>query len=340
MQTDIFEQSRFLIVDDEPANVAVLTQMLTLWNATQVVGTTNPCATAGLLASFAPDIILLDVTMPVMSGFDVMEQLRPLIAPDDFLPILILTADTNSSTKRRAADFLTKPFDAIELSLRVQNLLSRRLLHARLRDQNHELDCKVRQRTQQLEQAAFDSVECLALAGEYRDDDTGRHTQRVARSAGRIARTLGFDEKRALLIEAAAPLHDVGKIGIADSILLKPSRLTPDEFEVMKTHTTIGSMIMARHHTPLLQLASRIALTHHERPDGRGYPQGLAGDDIPIEGRILAVTDVFDALTNERPYKRAWPVEEALAEITKQSGSQFDPEVVRAFLALMSKSCS
>lgn len=345
MQTELFEQARFLIVDDEPANVAILTQMLTMWNAKHIVGTTDPCATVELLASFAPDILLLDVMMPGLSGFDVMEQLRPLIGADDFLPILILTADTNSSTKRRAlqcgaADFLTKPFDAVELSLRVQNLLSRRMLHKQLCEQNRDLDLKVRDRTEQLEQAAFDSVECLALAGEYRDDDTGRHTQRVARSAGRIARKLGIDSKHAYLIEAAAPLHDVGKIGIADSILLKPGKLTPDEFEVMKTHTSIGSTILARHHTPLLQLASSIALTHHERFDGKGYPHGLSGQNIPIEGRILAVTDVFDALTNERPYKRAWPVEEALAEITKQSGSQFDPEVVSVFLGLMTNCCS
>jgi putative two-component system response regulator len=339
MQIEFFEQARFLIVDDEPANVSVLTQMLRLWDAKHIVGTTDPCATADLFHSFRPDIILLDVMMPVMSGFDVMEQLQPFLAPDEFLPILILTADTNEQTKLRAlqcgaADFLTKPFDAVELSLRVHNLLSRRFLNCRLQHQNQALDQKVQERTEQLEQAQLDTVECLALAAEYRDDDTGHHTQRVGRTTSLIARTLGLNDERINLIRRASPLHDVGKIGIADSILLKPGKLTPIEFDTMKTHALIGSEIMARHHTPLLQLASRIALTHHERWNGKGYPHGLRGEDIPLEGRIVAVADVFDALTNERPYKRAWPIEEALAEIRAQSGSQFDPDVVGAFLSL------
>ncbi len=339
MQTDHFQQARFLIVDDEPANVAVLTQMLKMWDATHVVGTTDPCATADLFHSFQPDIILLDVMMPCMSGFDVMEQLALLVPSDEFLPILILTADTNEKTKRRAlecgaADFLTKPFDAVELSLRVHNLLSRRFLNCRLQHQNHALDQKVQERTAQLEQTQLDTVECLALAAEYRDDDTGQHTQRVGDMTALISRNLGLDAERVNLIRRAAPLHDVGKIGIADSILLKPGKLTPEEFDTMKTHAMIGSTIMARHHTPLLQLASNIALTHHERWNGKGYPRALSGEAIPLEGRILAVADVFDALTHERPYKKAWPVEEALTEISAQSGQQFDPDVVNAFLSL------
>ena len=339
MQPEIFQQARFLIVDDEPANVSVLTQMLEEWDATQVVGTTDARAVFELMSSFQPDIILLDLMMPRLNGFEVMEQLKPLVAPNDFLPILILTADNSENTKRQAlkcgaTDFLTKPFDAVELSLRLGNLLNRRFLHRRLCEQNRDLDCKVRQRTEQLEQAEIDSVECLAVAAEYRDDDTGQHTQRVACTATLIARELGLNQKHISLIERAAPLHDVGKIGIPDNILLKPGKLTPEEFDIMKTHAAIGSSIMARHHTPLLQLASAIALTHHERWDGTGYPHRLAGEQIPIEGRILAVADVFDALTHERPYKQAWPVDEAIAEIERQSGRQFDPRVVDVFLSL------
>lgn len=339
MQTEIFEQARFLIVDDEPANVSVLSQMLEAWDATQIASTNNPCSTLDLLYSFRPDIILLDLMMPRMDGFEVMKNLAPHIASDDFLPILILTADTTDQTKRQAlqggaTDFLTKPFDAVELSLRVHNLLTRRFLHRNLRDQNRVLDQKVQERTEQLEQAELDTIECLALAAEFRDDDTGQHTRRVGNTAALIARALGLDEERATLIQRAAPLHDVGKIGIADNILLKPGKLTSDEFEVMKTHALIGSEIMARHHTPLLQLASNIARTHHEKWNGQGYPHGLAGEAIPIEGRIVAVADVFDALTHERPYKAAWSVDEALAEISKQSGAQFDPEVVDVFLKL------
>ena len=345
MQAEIFQRARFLIVDDETANVSILTKMLEKWDATQIVGTTDSCQTAGLVDSFKPDIILLDLMMPYMDGFGVMKQLEPHISPGDFLPILVLTADNSDHSRRRAlrcgaADFLTKPFDAVELSLRVQNLLTTRFLHCHLQARNQVLDRKVQERTEQLEQAEIDSLECLALAAEYRDDQTGQHTQRVARIAALIARELGLDEEHTALIQRAASLHDVGKIGVADNVLLKPGKLSSDEFEAMKKHTTIGSLIMAHHHTPLLQLAARIALTHHERWDGRGYPCGLVQESIPLEGRIVAIADVFDALTHERPYKAAWPFEKALDEIARQSGNQFDPDIVRVFLTLPIESFS
>jgi putative two-component system response regulator len=337
MRTDLFQQARFLLVDDEPANISVLTQMLEAWDAVHIVSTSDSRQTPELFQSFAPDIVLLDWMMPGLNGLQVMEQLAPLLGDDEFLPILILTADPTDQTRRQAlahgaADFLTKPFDATELSLRLNNLLARRFLHRRLQNQNQVLDLKVRERTEQLEQAELDTIECLALAAEYRDDDTGQHTQRVGELAGRIARGLGFDDKEVTLMERAAPLHDVGKIGIADNILLKPGKLTSEEFEIMKTHAVIGATIMARHHTPLLQLAAKVALTHHERWNGLGYPRGMRGEEIPLEGRIVAVADVFDALTHERPYKSAWPYDDARAEIARQSGEQFDPEVVRVFL--------
>ena len=336
MPTEIFQQARFLIVDDEPANVSLLTQMLEQWGAIHIIGTNDPCATANLFSSFQPDIVLLDLMMAGMDGFQVMEQLQTLIEADAFLPILVLTADTTDQTKRQAlqcgaTDFLTKPFDAIELSLRVHNLLSRRMMHRRLKEQNQHLDRQVQERTQQLALAEVNTAECLALAAEYRDDDTGQHTQRVGQCAAQLAGALGLSAKEISLLKRAAPLHDVGKIGIPDNILLKPAKLTDDEFSAIKTHTTIGAAILAQHQTALLQLASRIALTHHERWDGKGYPQGLAGEDIPLVGRIVAVADVFDALTHERPYKKAWPIAEAVAEIEKQTGTQFDPDVVSAF---------
>lgn len=339
MQLPVFQQARFLIVDDEPQNVSVLTQMLQQWDASHIMSTTDPHETLSLFRSFQPDIVLLDLMMPGLDGFAVMEQLKPLIALEDFLPIVILTADTSGQARRRAlimgaADFLTKPFDAIELSLRLSNLLARRLLHRRLQDQNQVLDRQVRERTQQLIQAEIDTVECLAVAAEYRDDNTGQHTQRVGHSAARLAGALGLDEPEIVLLGRAAPLHDVGKIGIPDHILLKPDKLTAAEFTEIKAHAAIGHAILARHHTPLLQQAASIALTHHERWDGQGYPQGLVGADIPLAGRIVAVADVFDALAHQRPYKKAWLVEAALAEIQHQSGAQFDPAVVAAFLNL------
>lgn len=339
MSEDVCIASKFLIVDDELANVMVLEQLLEQWGCTRVRSTTDPCAAREIVTGWQPDIVLLDLHMPVMDGYQVMEQLRQLVAIDDYLPVLVLTADTTPGTRRKAlehgaSDFLAKPFDKVELALRCSNLLKMRNLHSRLKNQNVVLEERVAQRTQDLKQTQIGTLECLAAAAEYRDDDTGQHTRRVGDMAARLAVQLGLPERLVVEIGQAAPLHDVGKIGVSDTILLKPGKLTPDEFALMKHHAAIGEGILSRHQTRLLQLAASIAVTHHERWDGTGYPMGLKGEDIPIEGRIVAVTDVFDALTNERPYKKAWPVAEAIAEIQKQSGAQFDPAVVDAFLQL------
>ena len=339
MQQEIVAAARILIVDDEIANIRVLEQMLEQWGYVHVTSTTDPWQMISLYASVQPDIILLDLMMPGLDGFAVMEQLQPRICADSYLPILVLTADTSMQTKRSALaagakDFLTKPFDAVELSLRITTLLQTRFLHLQLEDQNRSLETRVQERTQALVQAEIDAVECLALAAEFRDDATGWHTQRVGHTAALLACRLGIDEARVALIGRAAPLHDVGKIGIPDSILLKPGRLTREEFATMQRHTEIGARILAQHHSPLLQVAAQIALTHHERWDGSGYPCGLQGLEIPVEGRLVAVADVFDALTHERPYKAAWSVPEAVAEIQRLGGQQFDPDITTAFLML------
>jgi len=339
MTEDPVPAARFLIVDDEAANIGVLEQMLEHWGCLNVVSTTDPREALALYSGFSPDIILLDLMMPHLDGFAVMEQLRPLLPVASYLPILVLTADTSIPTKRRAlaagaTDFLTKPFDGVELSLRIRTLLRTRFLQVQLAEQNSLLETKVQQRTQDLAQAEIDAVECLALAAEFRDDDTGHHTQRVGHTAALLANHLGLDAARVALIRRAAPLHDVGKIGIPDGVLLKSGRLTDDEFAVMRRHAEIGAHILVRHHSPLFQLAARIALIHHERWDGTGYPHGLAGADIPMEGRLVALADVFDALTHARPYKPAWPAGHALLEIERQSGRQFDPALVAVFLEL------
>ena len=336
MQSSLLTTSRILIVDDQPSNVMLLEGILQEEDFTSYRSVTDSREVLPAFLAHVPDLVLLDLQMPYLDGFAVMEQLRACIAPGDFLPILVLTADVTPGAKRRALsegalDFLTKPFDATEVILRIKNLLHTRSLHLQLQKQNEALDQKVRERTAELEIAQIEIVERLALAAEYRDDDTGEHTSRVGQTAAQIAEALGWTEPEVGLIRRAAPLHDVGKIAIPDSILLKPGKLTPQEFECMKTHTRLGAQILSGGRFSLLQLAEQIALTHHERWDGTGY-LGLRGESIPMAGRIVAVADVFDALTSERPYKKAWPRNEAIQEIQRQSGRHFDPHLVEIFL--------
>ena len=215
------------------------------------------------------------------------------------------------------------------------------MLDQKLRAANAQLEARVTERTRELErinldlqQAQTEALEKLALAAEFRDDDTGEHIERVGAGARLLARQLGLSAHEADLIGRAAPLHDIGKIAIPDSILLKPGKLTGDEFDLMKTHAATGAALLSQSRSPLMQRAEIIARTHHERFDGSGYPMKLAGENIPIEGRIAAVIDVFDALTHERPYKAAWPIADALAEIRKCAGAHFDPRVVEAFCQL------
>jgi putative two-component system response regulator len=339
MENNLLTTSRILIVDDQPANVALLEGILEEEDFISYRSIIDSREVLPAFVEYLPDLILLDLQMPFMDGFEVMRQLRACISPNDFLPILVLTADIAPGAKRRALaegalDFLTKPLDAVEVILRIRNLLQTRSLHVQLQEQNQLLDQKVRERTAELEATQVEILERLALAAEYRDDDTGEHTKRVGETAARIAQALGWQEEAVELIRRAAPLHDVGKIAISDTILLKPGKLTPEEFQRMKMHTTLGAKMLSGGQFPLMQLAEQIALTHHERWDGTGY-MGLSGEAIPMAGRILSVADVFDALISERPYKRAWTQKEALEEIQRQSGRQFDPRVVEAFLKVV-----
>jgi putative two-component system response regulator len=328
-----------LAVDDEESNLLLVRRILEREGYTRVEVTMEPRRVPEMFVELEPDLVLLDLHMPGMDGFELMDRLGPLTANGSGVPFLVLTADATDATRRRALsvgarDFLTKPLDRIELLLRVRNLLQVKQLQDRLREQNADLEDKVAERTRDLDQSRLEVLERLALAAEYRDDDTQEHAWRIGRICALVAVNLGFPETEVELIARAAPLHDIGKIGIPDAILLKPGRLSDEEFEVIKTHTTIGAEILTGSRSPLLRLAERIALTHHERWDGRGYPGGLSGEEIPIAGRIVAVADVFDALTHERPYKQAWAVEKAVGEILGQGGRQFDPCVVDAFSGL------
>lgn len=331
-------QPRILIVDDQETNIRLLERILAGAGYARIRSTTDPCAATEIFLEFQPDLVLLDLQMPVLDGFGVLEQLMPLIPRDGYLPILMLTGDNRVEAKRRALssgakDFLAKPFAPVEVLLRIRNLLETRRLHVAVLRQNEQLDAKVRERTQELEAAQIEIVERLAAAAEFRDDDTGRHTQRVGELAVRIAHAIGLPSSQLDVIRRAAPLHDVGKIGISDLVLLKPAGLTPEEFELMKSHTVIGAQILSGGHSELLRMSERIALAHHERWDGTGYPRGLAGEEIPIEARIVAIADVFDALTHDRPYRKAWPLDAVIAEIGRERGRHFDPRLADVFLA-------
>lgn len=303
---------------------------------TNIATTNDPRAALQLFTDFQPDLVLLDLHMPELPGFEVIRQLQGIIPDPGYLPILVLTADITPEARRQALsmggkDFLAKPFDTTEALQRIRNLLETRFLYLELEDHNRRLEDMVHERTRQLDQLKVEILERLALAAEYRDDTTGEHTERVGQSAAYIAQALGLPEDDVAVIRRAAPLHDIGKIGIPDVILLKPGKLAPNEFEQMKTHTTIGARILSGGHFPLLQMAETVALTHHERWDGTGYTPGLEGDAIPLAGRIVAVADAFDAMTHARSYKVAWPARDAITEVDRQSGCQFDPAVVDAF---------
>lgn len=326
---------RVLAVDDQAPNVVLLERLLATWGFTQVRTTTEPGQVLDLVGSWEPDLLLLDLQMPEPDGFAILDALASGPARAVPLPVLVLTADITVDARRRAlsagaSDFVSKPFDLDEVRLRVGHLLQARRLQTELLASNRLLEERVRDRTRDLERSRLEVLERLALAAEYRDDDTYRHTERVGRTTALLARRLGLPADEAALLRRAAPLHDIGKVAVPDRILLKPGRLTPEEFETMKEHTSAGARILAGSTSPLLRMAEVIAASHHERWDGSGYPAGLTGEAIPLHGRLVAVADVFDALTHARPYKAAMPVGEALAEMDGMAGS-FDPRIKAAF---------
>jgi len=323
-----------LIVDDEPANVRLLQQMLALDGYRNVVGITDARETLTRVAEQNTDLLLLDLNMPHLDGFQVMQQLQGLDLPPS---ILVLTAQSAVEVRLRALrsgarDFLAKPFDMAELLARVRNLLEVHRYHVHLRRENALLEARVRDRTRELHDTRLEIIHRLGRAAEYRDNETGLHIIRMSRYSKTLGQLAGMGEGEAELLLHASPMHDIGKIGIPDRILLKPGKLDADEWEIMKTHARIGADLLDGHPAPLLRMARDIALTHHEKWDGSGYPQGLAGEAIPLVGRIVAVADVFDALTSARPYKPAWPLERATAYLAEQRGRHFDPRLVELFL--------
>jgi putative two-component system response regulator len=328
--------ARILIVDDQEPNVTLLKSLLDVSGFGNVTSSTDSSKAVGLCAQLEPDLLLLDLQMPAPDGFEVMSQLEPWTKGRTRLPILVLTADATPETKRRAlaagaTDFLSKPFDTTEVVLRIRNLLATRLLQVELRDQNKLLEQRVRERTRELEEARLEILDRLAFAAEYRDNATGEHAQRIGRVSALAARELDLPDETVELIRRAAPLHDVGKLGLSDTVLLKQGKLSGEELDAMKLHTSLGAEILGRGRSALLRMSEEIARCHHERWDGGGYPAGLKGDQIPLHARIVAVADTFDALTRRR---EPLSPQQAIAELGRLAGAQFDPLVVEAFVSL------
>jgi putative two-component system response regulator len=332
MDNNGFTSARILIVDDEEGNLTALSKVLRTAGYPNVTTTTDPIEFLALYRQQNPDLILLDLHMPKRSGLAMLEDLRGTIGPQTYLPILVVTGDSSREARRKALsagakDFVTKPFEADELLLRIRNLLETRRLHREITSQNQRLERRVEERTAELEGAYLDTLERLAIAAEFRDDETGRHTERVGETAALLGNALGMSDDEVFLIRRAAPLHDVGKIGVPDAILRKPDTLTTDEWEIMRKHTTIGARILSGGRSQVVQLAEEIALSHHEQWDGEGYPRGIKGEAIPLSGRVVMVADVFDALTSDRVYRKAWPAEQVMAYIRQYAGKRFDPQV-------------
>jgi len=340
--TEILErihEAKILIVDDNKDNVELLEELLALDRFGNVWSTTDPREVETLYREHRFDIILLDLHMPYLNGFQVMDRLSDILA-NDYLPILVLTAESDHEICVRALemgakDFITKPFHRAEVLLRICSMLEVRILYNQHRDQAKILEDAVKKRTRELRETQLEIIRHLGRAGEYRDNETGMHIVRMSKICECLAGARGLGDIFTETILHASPMHDVGKIGIPDRILLKPGKLDPKEWEIMQTHAEIGVKILGESPNEALTMARNIAWTHHEKFDGSGYPRGMVGEEIPVEGRIAAVADVFDALTSERPYKKAWSVEESVEFIKANSGSHFDPDYVELFVNSM-----
>ncbi len=332
-ESTIWAEARILVVDDNEANLLFVRRLLEQSGYRQIL-----CVSRGedALAVHEADLVILDLHMPGMTGYDVLIELRAKAAESNQLPILVFTADATSEARLKAlelgaSDFLTKPCDMSEIQLRVKNFLCARRMYKALENQAEILEAKVAERTEALADSQAEVLERLGRAAEYRDNETGAHVVRMSVYCALIGRAAGLPPAECELLTMASTLHDIGKIGVPDAVLMKPESLTADERAMIERHVVIGAAILDGARSELLRTAQEIVLTHHEHWDGHGYPAGLKGEEIPLFGRIAAIADVFDALTSTRPYKRAWTFLEAVNEINRASGTQFDPELVRHF---------
>lgn len=329
------EKAKILVLDDNQSNVLLLEKMLRMYRFQDILTLTDPRKAYDVIQTFKPDLVLLDLQMPYIDGFTILEWVRNHYE-DSILPIIIITAQSDKENKLKAlslgaSDFVGKPFDHVEVLTRIGNLLQIKLLHNQLQENNLQLEQKIQERTKEIKNLQMELIDRLMRATEFRDEMTGNHILRIGRYTYILARKLGVDEEESVQMSTASKMHDLGKVGIPDNILLKKEKLSYEEMELMKSHSAKGEQILAGSKYRLLQVAAQIAQTHHEKWDGSGYPQGLKGNEIPLAGRIVALTDVFDALITARPYKKGWPLDEVLRYIREQRGLHFDPMVVDAF---------
>jgi putative two-component system response regulator len=325
-----------LIVDDTEINLILFAALVKKLGDCESHSFSDSRAGLAWVQQYVPDLVIVDYMMPEMDGLEFIRLLRE-IPGREAIPVLMITANDQKQIRYRALDigandFLTKPVDKVEFLARAKNMLTLNDARKKLADQAAWLAEEVRKATHEVVERERETVIRLSRAAEFRDPETGAHILRMAHFSQIIARGMGLSESDQYLLLEAAPMHDIGKVGIADKILLKPGRLEPEEFEIMKRHATIGYELLQGSSSRVLQAGAEIARGHHEKFDGSGYPQGLKGEDIPIFSRIVAVADVFDALTSERPYKKAWDVEAAVDFLKAGSGSHFDPACVTAFL--------
>lgn len=335
------KQGKILIVDDNLVNTKLLEKILKVAGYSNIRTTNDSREVMDIYREDDPDVILLDINMPFMNGLEVMQSLKKYADPThDYLNVIVITAQHDQVLMKKAfdlgaRDFIGKPFNHDEILLRIKNMLEVRILHRKVLMSNEILEEKVMERTKELEALQLELIHRLGSVLEYRDNETGFHVTRMSLYVKEMAIGFGYSEKEAQLLHQASTMHDIGKISISDQILLKPGRLTDEERAIMELHTIHGAQILSGSSFQLIQLAEDIALTHHEKWDGTGYPNKLQEEDIPFHARIVAICDVFDALTSERPYKKAWSIEEAKAEIVNQSGRHFDPMVVEKFLEIL-----
>lgn len=334
------KQANILVVDHQKLNIAMLKRVLHRDGYADVQSTQDPFSVVSFCDEENIDLIILDIKMPKLDGFGVINSLREELGEEHLPPILIVTDVSDQAFRREALtygarDYIIRPFDIQEFHARVQNLLEVRQAHQIIYFQKDILEEKVQERTRelreahdQLQESRLDVVWRLGRAAEYRDNETGMHIVRMSHIAAVLGRAYGMPEEDADLLLVASPMHDIGKLGIPDSVLLKPGKLNDEEWKVMQSHAQMGADILAGGNSELMVMAHEIALTHHEKWDGSGYPNGLKGEEIPLTGRICAIADVFDALTSERPYKKAWSLDDAMDLIRSESGKHFEPRIV------------